>query len=166
MLDQVISLIIGLLGGGGLVALLRVRTQNRVDERTQLSSEQVSFRQSMAAELAEVRAENRTTASRNDTLEKELREQGKLLAALEERDAQKTEQLKLQAQQILELKTQNAAQAQQLTQLTEEKAKMTQKLAIVQAQYEFVERENGELRRENERLRSLLPVRVDLGDQS
>lgn len=149
-----------------MVAILRARTQNRVDERTQLSSEQISFRQSMATELAEVRAENRGTAARNDTLEKELRDQGKLLAALEERDAQKTKQLELQAQQILELKNQNAGQAQQLATLTEEKAQMIQQLSIVQAKYEFVERENGELRRENERLRTQLPVRVEIGEQS
>ncbi len=83
-----------LLGGGGLAALYRARTQNRVDERSQLTDEQVRFRQDMAAEIASMRTEianlkdaNRKLDDRNDDL---VRENGDLkgrVRFLEEQNA-------------------------------------------------------------------------------
>lgn len=83
-----------LLGGGGIAALWRTRSQNRVDERSQLTNEQVKFRQDMAAEMSSLRTEisnlkeaNRKLDDRNDELIKENGDLKGRVRFLEEQNA-------------------------------------------------------------------------------
>lgn len=157
-----IVLVVGsLLGGGGLAALLRARSQNRVDERAQLTTEQQSFRQSMAEQIARLQAQLDGGAKRNDVLEQELRTLGKELAALQKTNEFQAQQLHDQAEQITVLRTQNATQAQQIAALTEEKAGIVQRLQAEVLKSDFLTRENNELRHEVQRLREKLPLRTE-----
>jgi chromosome segregation ATPase len=151
---DIVSAGIGLVaGGGGLVALYRARTQNRVDERRQLTEEQIAFRSAMAAELATLRAQTAALAGDKDKLESQMYEQGRALERLKFLDEQKTEQIqKLQAQNA-EQAAQLAAQQRELEGLRDEKAAVVQQLTIITATKEFLERENGALRRELEGVR-------------
>src|SRR5512138_2334388 len=83
-----------LVGGGGVAALWRTRSQNRTDERSLLTDEQVRFRADMAAELAALRTEianlkaaNAKLDDRNDTLVKENGELSGRVRYLEEQNA-------------------------------------------------------------------------------
>jgi len=151
----------GLLGGGGIAALIRARSQNRVDERAQLTTEQQSFRQSMAEQIAGLRVQLTDGAKRNDGLEQELRTQGKELAALGTKNEYQERQLHEQAEQIADLRTQNATQAQQIAALTEEKAVVIQRLQAEVLKNDFLTREINELRHEVSRMREKLPVRAE-----
>lgn len=153
-----------LLGGGGLAALWRTRGQNRNDERSQLTAEQQAFRQSMASELSSLRQQILEVEKRNDLLESESREQAKQIASLTTQNGFQQTQLSQQATQIASLTTQNATQAAQIAALTEEKAAVIQRLQVISAQKEFIERENNDLRKELWRLRGKLPNRVELGE--
>lgn len=145
----------GLVGGaGGLAALLRARSQNKVDERGQLSAEQQAFRRDMAAELATLRTSVGSLALDKDKLELLLADQGKLLERLKTLD-------EIKSQQIEQLQTRNstleqtvAAQQQQITQLREQKDLVERQLLQVTSAREFLEREVSQLRRENELLRA------------
>jgi chromosome segregation ATPase len=163
---DIVALLVGLFGGGtGLAALYRARAQNRVDERKQLSEEQVLFRQSMAEQLSALRTQLLEVEKRNDVLETETRDQGKQLAALQTKNEYQEQRIQEQAEQIAGLRQQNATQAAQIAALTEEKAGVVQRLQVETAQRQFLERENGDLRRELDRLRTKLPNRVDLSDE-
>jgi HD-GYP domain-containing protein (c-di-GMP phosphodiesterase class II) len=129
-----VTLAVGLLGGGGLSALWRARGQNRTDERTQLSTEQLQFREHMRAEIARLDERSRNLETRNQ--------------ALEER--------------VLTLTIQNENQAHQIKELTEDKEASALQLKMVSGQKDFLERENNELRRENLRLRERLPTRTEV----
>lgn len=83
-----------LVGGGGVAALWRTRSQNKTDERSLLTDEQVRFRADMAAEIAALRTEiqnlkeaNRKLDDRNDTLVKENGELSGRVRFLEEQNA-------------------------------------------------------------------------------
>lgn len=83
-----------LLGGGGIAALWRTRSQNKTDERSMLTDEQVKFRADMAAELAALRTEianlkaaNAKLDDRNDSLVKENGELSGRVRFLEEQNA-------------------------------------------------------------------------------
>lgn len=123
-----------LLGGGGLAALVRAKVQNRVDERTQLSAEQVQFREHMRAEIARLDERSRNLESRNQKLE----------------------------EQVLSLTIQNSKQADQIEDLKKENETATRQLATTNAKNDFLERENNDLRRENQRLREKLPQRIEV----
>jgi chromosome segregation ATPase len=159
--STIVPLAIALLTGGGLSTLIRARSQNRVDERAQLTTEQQSFRQSMAEQIAGLRVQLADGAKHNDGLEQELRGQGKELAALATKNDYQERQLREQAQQIADLRTQNATQAAQIAALTEEKAGVTQRLQAEVLKSDFLTRENNELRHEITRLREKPPMRGD-----
>lgn len=161
--STVVALIVAGLGGGGIGALLRAPVQNRVDERAQLTVEQQAFRREMAEQLAALRTQQTESDRRNDELEKEAREQGKQIAVLSSRNEAQQQQLKDQAEQIVLLRNQNAQQAVQIAALTEEKATVVQRLQVAEAKFDFVSKENNELRQEITRLHKLLPVRTEEG---
>lgn len=83
-----------LVGGGGVAALWRTRSQNKTDERSLLTDEQVRFRADMAKEIGELRTEiknlkesNRKLDDRNDALVKENGELSGRVRFLEEQNA-------------------------------------------------------------------------------
>src|SRR5438132_978178 len=83
-----------ILGGGGIAALWRTRSQNKTDERSLLTDEQVRFRADMAGEIASLRTEivnlkaaNEKLDSRNDALVKENGELSGRVRFLEEQNA-------------------------------------------------------------------------------
>ncbi len=154
--------VVGLLGGsGGLAAYLRARGENRNDERSQLTTEQIAFRQALAAELTALRVQVAELDKSKDALEDKAAEQGKQIAVLTRENEYQARETKLQAEQIGLLRDQNAKQASQIAALTEENTSTTQRLAIVTAQKDFIEKENNDLRREVERLREKLPARIE-----
>lgn len=162
--SAIVPFAIAMLTGGGLAGLIRARSQNRVDERAQLTTEQQSFRQSMAEQLARLQTKIDDGEKRNDVLELELRTLGKDLAALQTTNAYQERQLHEQAQQIADLRTQNATQAAQIAALTEEKASVVQRLQAEVLKSDFLTRENNELRHEVQRLREKLPQRTEASE--
>lgn len=154
---------VGLLGGsGGLAAYLRARGQNRNDERSQLTTEQIAFRQALAIELTALRAQVTELDKSKDALEDKAAEQGKQIAVLSKENEYQARSIAAQAEQIGRLSDQNAKQASQIAALTEENVSATQRLAIVTAQKDFLEKECNELRMEVQRMRVLLPVRIEV----
>lgn len=150
------------LGGmTGLAAFVRARGQNRIDDRRQLSDEQIAFRQTMAAELAAVRQQARDTTADNDKLETRLNETVGLSQRLLERSEAQEKRIREQEEQIAALRAQNAQQAQQIAALTEERAAYIEQLSIAKSRAEFLEREVNTLRTENTRLRDKLPARTE-----
>lgn len=151
--EAAVTLMVGLFGGGTLAALLRARTQNRVDERKQLTDEQTAFRRDMAEQLAALRTQVAELSRRNDDLERDAKEQAKLGARLEQTNTFQADQLKHQAEQIRELERTNTALEQRLLDLVDEKAQLAQRLTALQLTKDVLERENNDLRRENATLR-------------
>jgi chromosome segregation ATPase len=147
--------------GGGLVAFYRARSQNRVDERAQLQKEQAEFRQALSGELGALRGQVQQLAATNDKLESTVNEQGRELERLRTLDEVKTGQIQRLQSQNSEQGRQLAEQATQIQALTDEKAQMIQRLQVSESQRTFLERENGQLRQENQRLREKLPPRLD-----
>lgn len=143
-------------GGGGVVALYRARTQNKVDERRQLTDEQVAFRAAMAAELAALRQQITDLSRRNDVLEDDAKEQARVSAGLQKTNEYQAAELAEQRSQIAQLQQANAALQTQVAQLIEEKAMVIQRLTVSEAQRSFLERENNQLRQELGTLRGRL----------
>jgi len=141
-------------GASGLAALLRARTQNKVDERSQLSTEQQAFRRDMAAELAVLRTSVGSLVQDKEKLEQKLDEQREQLVELRTLDRVKTDQILQLQQQNLTLEQTVAAQQQQLKTLDEQKNSVERQLINMTAARDFLERENGDLRRANEILRA------------
>lgn len=144
-----------LAGGGGLVAFYRARSQNRVDERTQLSKEQADFRAAMAAELSALRTQVTAQLALNDKLESLVAEQGRTIERLTVHDEVKT-------QQIAELRGQNAEllaklndQSNQIAVLQNDKAQAVDRARTLELKVGVLERENNDLRGEVNRLRGL-----------
>lgn len=149
------------LGGmTGLAAFVRARGQNRVDDRKQLSDEQIAFRQTMAEQLAAIRQQLRDSETDKDKLEAQLHETVALSNRLLERSETQERCIKEQNEQIAALRAQNAQQAQQIAALTEERAAYIEQLSIAKSRAEFLEREVNTLRTENTRLRDKLPTRT------
>jgi chromosome segregation ATPase len=150
------------LGGmTGLAAFVRARGQNRVDDRRQLTDEQIALRQSMREQFAEVRQQLRDSEADKDKLEAQLLETAALSQRLLERSEAQEKRIKEQEAQIAALCTQNAQQAQQIAALTEERAAYIEQLSIAKSRAEFLEREVNTLRTENTRLRDKLPARTE-----
>ncbi len=161
-LKDIVVVLVAILGGGGIAALLRSIGQNRVDFRNQLTQEQISFRADMRAEIARLDAKLADSERRNDLLEATQHEHIGQISALQQQN-------KEQAIQIERLVVQNAKQADQISQqaavidqLTGEKAQAVNDAQKAIAARDFLERENGELRRECERLRIKLPPRAEV----
>lgn len=145
----------GLVGGaGGLAALLRARSQNKVDERTQLSAEQQAFRRDMAAELATLRTAMGALVQDKEKLETRLDEQREQLVELRTLDRVKTSQIEQLQARNSTLEQTVAAQQQQIKTLDEQKSSIEKQLLNMTASRDFLERENTQLRRENELLRA------------
>lgn len=158
-----VVLMLGGIGGlSGIGAYVRAHGQNRVDDRRALTEEQQQFRQAMAAELGSLRQLARDLETDKDKLESRLNDTVKLSERLLERSESQERRIKDQDDQIIVLRTQNAEQAHQIAALTEERAAYIERLKIAEAKNDFMERENGELRREVQRLREKLPARVDV----
>lgn len=154
--DVVVAGIGVLGGGGGVVAMLRARSQNKVDERRQLTDEQVAFRAAMAAELAALRQQIADLSRRNDVLEDDAKEQARLSAVLQKTNEYQAAELAEQRTQIAQLQQANVALQTQVAQLIEEKAMVIQRLTVSEAQRSFLERENNQLRQELGTLRGRL----------
>jgi chromosome segregation ATPase len=155
--------VVGLLGGsGGIAAYLRARGQNRNDERSQLTTEQIAFRQALAVELTALRAQVAELDKSKDGLEAQTAEQGKQIAVLTRENEYQARDMKAQAEQIGVLHDQDAKKTSQIEKLTEENASTTQQLKIEIAKNNFLEKENNELRREVERLKKQKPARVEV----
>ncbi len=155
--------VIGTIGGlyTGWATIVRARGQNKNDERSQLTTEQVSYRQSLREDMAILRAQVAELDKSKDALEAIAAEQGKQIAVLSRENEYQAREMRAQAEQISALHDQNGKQASQIAALTEENTSTTQRLAIVTAQKDFIEKENNELRREVERLREKLPARTE-----
>lgn len=150
------------LGGmTGLAAFVRARGQNKVDDRRQLTDEQIAFRQAQAADLASIRQQLRDGEADKDKLEVRLNETIAVSNRLLERSETQERRIKEQEEQIAALRSQNAQQAQQIAALTEERAAYLEQLSIAKSRAEFLEREVNALRIENQRLRDKLPARVE-----
>lgn len=150
------------LGGmTGLAAFVRARGQNKVDDRRQLTDEQIALRQSMREQFAEVRQQLRDSESDKDKLEAQLHETTALSNRLLERSDAQEKRIKDQEEQIAVLRAQNAQQAHQIDTLTEERAAHIERLGIAETKADFLERENNVIRAENARLREKLPIRTE-----
>lgn len=150
----VATAVIGFLGGGGgVVALYRARSQNKVDERRQLTDEQIAFRNAMAAELSALRTQVSELSRRNDVLEDDAKKTASLTAGLKTTNEYQARQLTQQQEQITQLQRANAALEARLAELVEEKAKVVQQLQVAIAEKGFLERENAQYRQENQSLR-------------
>lgn len=146
---------IGLIGGGGgVVALYRAHTQNKVDASRLVFEQQSAFQQGLATEVARLSALVQVLGNDKDKLEGLLAEQGKLLTRLETLDQIKTQQIEKLEALNKELSARVDEQQREIQELREQKATIGQQLATALATVQFLERENGELRRENERLRA------------
>lgn len=145
----------------GLAAYVRARGQNRVDDRRLTLDEQIAFRADMRGEIAALRTKIAELEKSKDATELVSAEQGKQLTALEVKNSYQAEQLAAQATEIRALREQNAQQAAQIAALTDERAAYLERLKIAEAKNDFMERENGDLRRENQRLREKLPLRTE-----
>jgi hypothetical protein len=149
-------------GGGGIAALLRARGQNKVDLSAQLTNEQVKFREHMASEIARLDTAHAAAEKRGDELAALQQEGVKAIAKLQQQNSDQAEQIKTltrqnndQATQIAELRTQNE-------QILSEKAQAIHIAQVATSAKEFLERENGELRREVQRLKEQLPPRIEV----
>jgi hypothetical protein len=160
---DILLMITALVGGfGGLGALLRARGQNRVDQSAQLTNEQVKFREHMAGEIGRLDQALAAAEKRGDDLAALVQQGTKDIAALQQQNLD-------QAKQIDKLTAQNTAQAAQIAeqailieQITGEKAKAIHDAQVATSTKEFLERENGELRREVQRLKEQLPARIEV----
>lgn len=152
-------------GLAGLVTAIatwyRNRRSSQIDDRTQLSNEQVAFRQAMAAELAALRTEITNLRVANDKLEAQQLES----VRVQERQSIKLEiaeeRIKAQRDRIEALERENATLQVAVAQGTDERAKLAHAAQMAASTKEFLERENASIRTENERLRGLLPPRID-----
>ena len=122
-------------GGGGVVALYRARSQNRVDERRQLTDEadrvpardeQRSWRRSDPG--------GRTWAAGTTMLEDDAKTGEPDSGELKTTNEYQARQLTLQQEQITQLQRANAALEAQLAELVEEKAKVVQQLQVAIAE--------------------------------
>lgn len=143
------------------LATQQAQIESSIKERQQLTDEQVKFRQDMAAQLAAQQAQIENLYKRNDALEAREIDLGKEIAALQVRNAFLERQSRDQAEVIQALRNQNTQQAEQIAALTEDKVKQNERLQVLTAQKEFLERENGDFRREIARLRDKLPARLE-----
>lgn len=139
----------------------RNRRASSNDERTQLSNEQIAFRQAMATELGALRAEINNLRTANDKLEAQQLES----VRVQERQAVKLEvaedRIKSQRERIEALERENATLTAAVAQGTDERAKLAHAAQMAVSTKEFLERENAAIRTENERLRGLLPPRAE-----
>jgi chromosome segregation ATPase len=153
---DVLTAAIGLIGGGGgVVAWYRARAQNKVDAGRLVFEQQTAFQQSLAAEVARLSALVQVLGSDKDKLEGLLAEQGRLLERLKTLDEIKTGQIEKLEALNKELSARVDEQQREIQALRDEKATIGQQLATVLAEKGFLERENGELRREISVLRGL-----------
>lgn len=160
-----LAITLAILGGGlltGAGAFLRARGQNRIEAAKQQTDDRTLLFKDTREWLAYQDAQIASLIARNGTLEARLLTQGEKQAAhsaeieaLQRQDREKTAQ-------ITRLQEQNTQQAAQIATLTEENASTTQRLKVEIAKGEFLERECNDLRRENERLRTLLPPRFEV----
>ena len=166
-----LTILLAILGGGiltGAGAFLRARGQNRVDAAKQQTDDRTLLFKDTREWLAYQDAQITNLITRNERQEAQLAAQiEKQAAHSAAHSAEITElqrQNREQAAQLAAHTTQNAQQAAQIEKLTEENTVTAQQLKIEIAKREFVERENGELRREIERLRTLLPLRIEVSE--
>ncbi len=154
--------VIGAIGGlyTGWATIVRARGQNKNDERSQLTTEQVSYRQSLREDMAILRAQVAELDKSKDALEAISAEQGKQIAVLSRENEYQAREMRAQAEQISALHDQNGKQASQIATLTEERQQHISRLAVVTAQKDFLEREVNELRTEVQRLQGQLPPRT------
>lgn len=154
---QIVVSGLGLVGGlGGFTALLRARSQNRVDERTQLSKEQTDFRALMHAEIGRLSALTTTLSTDKDKLEERLAEQGRLIERLTTLDEVKERNIAELQKLNAELTQRVTSQQTEIEALREEKARVVQQLTVAQATKELLERENNIIRLEASGLRTQL----------
>ncbi len=163
-----LTVLLAILGGGiltGAGAFLRARGQNRTDAAKQQTDDRTLLFKDTREWLAYQDAQIANLITRNERLEAsqaaQAEKQAAHSAAHTAEIAELQRQNREQAAQLAAHTTQNAQQAGQIATLTEENTVTTQQLKIEIAKREFVERENGELRREIERLREKLPARTE-----
>lgn len=158
---------VGVLGGlGGLAALWRARSQNRVEAGRLRLDRESGFRDHLLQEVARLSALVQTLDQGKDKLEEKHVEVVRELSRLQERDAQKSQQIEaLQAQNAL-LVARVDEQDKTIADLTNQRATALDRLQVAQAKSEFLERENNELRLENHRLRQRVEGQVAEGHAS
>ena len=169
-----------LLGGGGVAAFLRSRGQNKADlmnaltaERSALAKEQADYRAAITAEIATIRQrealqDQREEAQerRNQELSTAVSERTREIGGLQAQVGGLQAQVNVQTDRIRELEAlyrasieDNAKLSARLDQIEKERAAAVQRLQTEMATREFLERENNDFRKENERLRGQLPPR-------
>lgn len=171
--DLLLPALTALLGGGGVAAWLRSRGQNKADlmnaltaERVALAKEQADYRAAITAEIATIRQREAVQDQREESHERRNQE---LSASLSDRVREiggLQAQVKVQDERIRELDTlyrasieDKAKLAARIDQIEAERASAIQRLQTEMATRQFLERENNEIRKENERLRAQLPPR-------
>jgi chromosome segregation ATPase len=174
--DWGLAVVTALLGGGGAAAFFRSRGQNKADLLNAMTAAQVAFakeqseyRASISADLAairqrEVEQDNREQAQerRNQELSAALAERTREIGGLQAQISSSVErirELETMYRQLLEEKGRLSAR---LEQIEIERASAVQRLQTEMATRQFLERENNEIRKENDRLRSNLPAREEV----
>lgn len=158
---------VGVLGGlGGLAALWRARSQNKVDRgRLKLDREE-GFRDHLLQEVARLSGLVQSLDQSKDKLEEKHVDVIRELSRLQERDDQKRRQIEALQGQNKELAARVDEQDRTIADLTNQRATALDRLQVAQAKSEFLERENNELRLENHRLRERVEGQVAEGHAS
>lgn len=153
---------IATLGGlGGLAAFIRARGQNRTDFVAQLNSGAQALITAYENRVTKLEAKIEVLQKHSDDQDEQLRKQGEELSYRKAQSEQNDRAIVELKGTVQQLQTQNAQQAVQIAQLTDEKARLINRVTIAESKYTFIENENNILRTENERLRAALPMRTE-----
>ena len=148
-----LAIVLAILGGGiltGAGAFLRSVGQNRVERAKQQTDDRTLLFKDTREWLAYQDAQIASLITRNEQLEARLTAQSEKQAA----------HSAAHSAEIAELQRQDREKTGQIATLTEERQQYIERLKVSEAKAGFLERENNELRGENARLRTLLPVRI------
>ena len=135
-----IAVIGAILGTGGVAAFIRAYGQNRTDMRSALASEQATFRQDLAAQIARLETRVDSLEQERDKLAIQNASQIAQIATLETQNTQQSESLKVQRTLIDESGKKITALETRQTDLVEENAKLKNQLQVAEITISLLKR--------------------------
>jgi chromosome segregation ATPase len=152
LVNLIIAILTALTSAGGVVAFYRTRTQNKVDERTQLQQAQSAFQAQILTQLTTLSAKVDQLDVAKDKVEDRANTLDKQVERLTVEGEYRKAENEQQQHRITALQQENIEQASRLAQAEEARAGATQKWQVELAMRQFLERENNALREEVNRL--------------
>lgn len=174
VLSGIALVISALLGGGGIVALVRARGEHRQAEQTALTQHQQftakalaeqekQFRDMLIEQTNRLQEQLKDVDARNDKMSEQYASTMHTVGRLEATVAAGADRINDLVLNVTRTHEQNTALIERMKNLDDERAGMVQSLQVSFSTRELLQKENEQLRAEIARVKGQLPPRVETG---